>query len=119
MKSIHALIDQVPRFGLTLSDFANYLMKDIKELRCDFPMEQGVANKIKVMWEEDAIQQVYQHRSQFQLEDSTKYFMSDLERITNPDYLPTDQDILRSRIRTSGVIETTLQIDGNTFRIFD
>jgi guanine nucleotide-binding protein subunit alpha len=32
-----------------------------------------------------------------------------------PDYLPTDQDILRSRIKTTGITETTFKVSGSEF----
>lgn len=36
---------------------------------------------------------------------SSYSYLSDLERIRQPDYLPTEQDILRARAPTTGIIE--------------
>jgi guanine nucleotide-binding protein subunit alpha len=30
-----------------------------------------------------------------------------------PDYLPTDQDILRSRVKTTGITETTFKVSAS------
>jgi guanine nucleotide-binding protein G(i) subunit alpha len=46
------------------------------------------------------------------------YFDS-IERIAQPDYLPTDQDVLRSRVKTTGITETTFIIGDLTYRMFD
>jgi hypothetical protein len=39
--------------------------------------------------------------------------------MTAEDYLPSEQDVLRSRVRTTGIVETEFEIDGNLFRMFD
>jgi len=36
-----------------------------------------------------------------------------------PSYLPTDQDILRSREKTTGIIETTFKVGELTYKLFD
>lgn len=46
------------------------------------------------------------------------YFDS-IDRIAQPDYLPTDQDVLRSRVKTTGITETTFIIGDLTYRMFD
>ena len=40
-------------------------------------------------------------------------------RISQPDYLPNDQDVLRSRVKTTGITETTFIIGELTYRMFD
>jgi guanine nucleotide-binding protein G(i) subunit alpha len=46
------------------------------------------------------------------------YFDS-IGRIAQPDYLPSDQDVLRSRVKTTGITETTFIIGDLTYRMFD
>lgn len=46
------------------------------------------------------------------------YFDS-IQRIAAPDYLPNDQDVLRSRVKTTGITETTFIIGDLTYRMFD
>lgn len=48
----------------------------------------------------------------------TSYFDS-INRIAQPDYLPNDQDVLRSRVKTTGITETTFIIGDLTYRMFD
>lgn len=33
-------------------------------------------------------------------------YLNDLERIAKPDYIPTQQDVLRTRVKTTGIVET-------------
>ena len=42
-----------------------------------------------------------------------------IDRISQPNYLPTDQDVLRTRVKTTGITETTFHIQDLTYRMFD
>ncbi|XP_071035171.1 guanine nucleotide-binding protein G(q) subunit alpha [Parasteatoda tepidariorum] len=46
-------------------------------------------------------------------------YLCDLERIALPDYLPTQQDILRVRVPTTGIIEYPFDLDSIIFRMVD
>uniref|UniRef100_A0AAX7VDA4 GNAS complex locus n=1 Tax=Astatotilapia calliptera TaxID=8154 RepID=A0AAX7VDA4_ASTCA len=46
-------------------------------------------------------------------------FLNRLESVRRPDYSPTDQDLLRCRVLTSGIFETSFQVDKVNFHMFD
>lgn len=48
----------------------------------------------------------------------SSYFDS-IDRIAAHDYMPNDQDVLRSRVKTTGITETTFIIQDLTYRMFD
>lgn len=50
---------------------------------------------------------------------SLGYFFSDLDRLFSPDYVPTVQDIVRTRARTIGITETTFQLRGGEMLMID
>ena len=64
-------------------------------------------------------QAAYERRAEYQLNDSTEYFFGRLNEVSAADYCPSQQDILRSRVRTTGIVETSFLIDGNTFKMYD
>lgn len=41
-----------------------------------------------------------------------------MERIGAPEYLPTEQDILRARAPTTGILEYPFDLDGIVFRYY-
>jgi hypothetical protein len=43
-------------------------------------------------------------------------YLSDLDRIAEPNYLPTQQDVLRVRIPTTGIIEYPFDLQSIIFR---
>lgn len=46
-------------------------------------------------------------------------FFEDVDRLFSPQYVPTDQDVLRSRLRTTGITETIFDLGSLTYRMFD
>jgi len=45
--------------------------------------------------------------------------MERVNAMSTTDYIPTEQDIFRIRVRTTGIVENAFEIDGNQFRMFD
>merc|ERR1712087_86146 len=82
-------------------------------------VDENRAKDITKIWKDAGIQAVYELRSQFQFPDSAAYFFSEINRIGEAGYIPTQQDVLRSRVRTTGIVETSFEIDGNQFKMFD
>lgn len=72
---------------------------------------------IKDLWEDPGIQEAYDRRREYQLTDSAKYYLSDVRRLAAPDYLPTEQDILRVRVPTTGIIEYPFDLEQIIFRL--
>ena len=46
-------------------------------------------------------------------------YFNAIDRMADPNYLPTDQDILRSRVKTTGITETMFRVGELTYRLFD
>ena len=81
--------------------------------------ESPYVEAIKDLWNDSGIKECYDRRREYQLTDSAKYYLSDIDRIAEPNYLPTKQDILRVRVATTGIIEHTFNLRENRFRMID
>ncbi|CAB1330302.1 unnamed protein product, partial [Coregonus sp. 'balchen'] len=46
-------------------------------------------------------------------------YLNDLDRITQPSYVPTQQDVLRTRVKTTGIVETHFTFKELYFKMFD
>uniref|UniRef100_A0A8C7YUV8 Guanine nucleotide-binding protein G(Q) subunit alpha n=1 Tax=Oryzias sinensis TaxID=183150 RepID=A0A8C7YUV8_9TELE len=74
---------------------------------------------IKSLWNDPGIQESYDRRREYQLSDSTKYYLNALDRIAESSYLPTQQDVLRVRVPTTGIIEYPFDLQSVIFRMVD
>ncbi|XP_017689984.1 PREDICTED: guanine nucleotide-binding protein subunit alpha-11 isoform X1 [Lepidothrix coronata] len=81
--------------------------------------EQPYVSAIKTLWNDPGIQECYDRRREYQLSDSAKYYLSDVDRIATPGYLPTQQDVLRVRVPTTGIIEYPFDLENIIFRMVD
>lgn len=95
------------------------LVRVIDDLKFDEKIKPDLAEGIKLLWADPAIRETYKQRSLFQLNDSTEYFYARIDEVVRDGYLPTDQDILRARIRTTGIVEHKVVIQNNEFRMYD
>eukprot|EP00128_Syssomonas_multiformis_P017470 Colp12_sorted_trinity150504_noHs@4119 len=71
------------------------------------------------LWGDKGIEECYNRRREFQLNDSAKYYFENLNRIAQSEYIPTQQDVLRSRVATTGIVETKFFISNVSFRMVD
>uniref|UniRef100_A0A1A8A4R8 Guanine nucleotide-binding protein G(i) subunit alpha-2 n=1 Tax=Nothobranchius furzeri TaxID=105023 RepID=A0A1A8A4R8_NOTFU len=86
--------------------------------------EQGIlpedlANVIRRLWADSGIQSCFTRSREYQLNDSAAYYLNDLERIAKADYIPTQQDVLRTRVKTTGIVETHFTFKELHFKMFD
>ncbi|KAI0342360.1 G-protein alpha subunit [Trametopsis cervina] len=59
---------------------------------------------IRALWRDDVVRQVL-HRQRVILDDSAEYFLRHVDRVASRAYEPTDDDVVRARLRTLGVQE--------------
>jgi len=122
VEAMQTLISAVDKFGLQWSDGRSKstaeLMMKLDPLTADF-WQQEIIDYITQLWIEDAIKKAYADRSKLQLLDSTEYLFTHVKRIGNPNFVPTADDILRARLRTSGIVERLFKIQGVDFKFLD
>ncbi|XP_061539069.1 guanine nucleotide-binding protein subunit alpha-11-like [Phycodurus eques] len=82
-------------------------------------LERDHVDAIRRLWADSGMQVCYSRRREYQLLDSTEYYMSQLDRIAEPDYIPTEQDVLRVRFPTTGIHDYSFTINKITLRIVD
>lgn len=82
-------------------------------------LKKPYADALKSLWSDPGIQECYNRKREYQLSDSTKYYLNDLDRIAEAAYLPTQQDVLRVRVPTTGIIEYPFDLESVVFRMVD
>lgn len=79
-----------------------------------------MARKIKKLWDDNALKQTWAAAPGYQLQmTNMEYLMGRLEVITHPSYVPTNEDMLHARQRTTGSQKTTFTKDKITWELVD
>ncbi|KAJ7542378.1 hypothetical protein O6H91_10G103800 [Diphasiastrum complanatum] len=85
--------------GQKLSEMGD---KSISELPI---LDEALAQEIDHVWKDPAIQATYSRASELQIPDCTHYFLENVLRLAGPNYMPTKDDILYARVKTTGVAQ--------------
>jgi guanine nucleotide-binding protein G(o) subunit alpha len=83
------------------------------------PFSPGLLAAMKRLWTDPGVQLCFKRSSEYQLNDSAKYYLDSLERIGNHRYVPTVQDILRTRVKSTGIVEYEFDFKELHFRLVD
>uniref|UniRef100_A0A4W4FPP9 Guanine nucleotide binding protein (G protein) alpha v1 n=2 Tax=Electrophorus electricus TaxID=8005 RepID=A0A4W4FPP9_ELEEL len=78
-----------------------------------------ISHALSCLWADQGVQSAATRGYEYELNDSALYFFENMARIVSPDYVPTEMDVLRVRIRTTGVIETQFKVKHLVFRLYD
>lgn len=117
-----AVLEALPRLNLALQPENHRHRAVVLELPVKVEgnvLPRNVANAIRSLWGDPAVNEAVLRSCELQLNDSASYYFSEMDRIAAPDYLPTDQDILRSRLKTTGITETTFRVGELAYRLLD
>ena len=82
-------------------------------------IDQTLGEAIKALWKDTGILQTWKRRSEFQIVESVKYYFNEIDRIMQPNYVATQQDMLLARVRTTGIVTEKYVIDGKSFEMYD
>ncbi|XP_061085344.1 guanine nucleotide binding protein (G protein) alpha v1 isoform X1 [Conger conger] len=78
-----------------------------------------IGHALGCLWADAGVQAATARGYEYELNDSALYFFENMSRIISPDYTPTETDVLRVRLRTTGVIETQFKVNHLVFRMYD
>ncbi|XP_042492468.1 guanine nucleotide-binding protein alpha-1 subunit [Macadamia integrifolia] len=135
-QTIKILNDGSKEFAQNEEDSSKYILsvenKDIGEKlseiggRLDYPrLTRELAQEIETLWKDSAIQETYTRGNELQVPDCAHYFMENLPRLSDVNYVPTKEDVLKARVRTTGVVEIQFspvgenKKSGEVYRLFD
>jgi GTPase SAR1 family protein len=107
----------------------SFNMVDQVQAKAEFEMLQNIdendaitvpiGNAIKALWNDPGIRAVWDRRAEFQIIESVQYYFNRIDKIKMPDYIPDKDDIVYSRVRTSGIVTERYVIDNTTFEMYD
>lgn len=85
----------------------------------EFDLSGDVGDSLKLLWADDGIKECYGRAREYQLNDSAGYYLDSLDRLCSSEYIPTEQDVLRTRVKTTGIIETSFEYKSLYFTLID
>eukprot|EP00039_Didymoeca_costata_P019163 m.336477 g.336477 ORF g.336477 m.336477 type:complete len:365 (+) comp17864_c0_seq1:198-1292(+) len=124
LRSVKAMHKGAQEINITIRDsyVANFVQKLVGTRDEDFTdITPSDAQDFLKFWNDKDVQMLFKKRKDYYLPDSTGYFFSNLNRIGENGYSPTEADILHAREATTGIHEYTFDIREKNilFRMID
>ncbi|CAI4227591.1 unnamed protein product [Auanema sp. JU1783] len=85
----------------------------------DYDYTAEFYDHVKKCWADKGVISCFERSSEYQLIDCAKYFLDKVDVVRQPNYDPSEQDILRCRVMTTGIFETKFEVDKVRFHMFD
>jgi len=78
-----------------------------------------VAQAISALWRDPVIPFLLDNQNRFYLMDAAPYFFSNINRIADRTYIPTVDDVLHARAKTTGITEQRFNMGQLSIHMFD
>lgn len=123
LQSMRVILDAMEQLDIPLADAGNARRAELilnlpSQLDTD-DLPVHVADAVKGLWHDAGVQECFGRSREYQLNDSAQYYFDAIERMAQSNYLPSDQDVLRSRVKSTGITETHFQIGELKYKVFD
>jgi len=85
-------------------------------------LDDTVVSAILLLWHDPDFREIWENRSHFQLQDTWHEFANALEDYPTwggPSWVPTTDEILRCRVRTTGMVDEQFVVRNNKLRMLD
>jgi GTPase SAR1 family protein len=119
LQAMKVLIEQAVTLNMVDGIKAKNEFNQIRGIDENEVINVSIGDAIKALWADPGIQAVWGRRSEFQIIESVQFYFNKIDQIKLPDYLPDKDDILYSRVRTSGIVTERYKIDGSIFEMYD
>jgi len=116
--SMKILVTEAEKRGKVLQGQNNDYSNTIKT-HDSFELNESIVGAVTSLWNDPAIRETWDLKSQFQIIDSASYFFERVDVYAQPNFTPQDEDILKSRAKTTGIIEVKFDLENQNFMIVD
>lgn len=125
--SIHAhvfgcmkdIVKGVQRYGLEPPPNVKQVCHTIANMPASTPLNREIVDMLKIIYNDSEVGKVLQKSSELQIHDHLDYMMGRIDEFIHPTFIPCNDDILKVRVRTTGIFEISYQFEQLHFTVMD
>ena len=107
-EAVQILLEASKTLGVDLDnakDLQPYF-DEILTLDTNTPLTVELGTKISLLWKDPGIQQIFSRRNEYWNMDALPYYLQEVDRLASEDFEPTEEDMVMTRVRTTGIVVT-------------
>ncbi|MES1911085.1 MAG: hypothetical protein MHM6MM_003574 [Cercozoa sp. M6MM] len=119
VSAMHALLEHCEYEDFSAEEAS--AAQHIERVEDETILSASEAADVAMLWQSHAVQTVFTQREKHSvhLPDGVSYLFDKIQLLASPGYVPTFEDLLRMRVRTTGVVETEFTVSRNHFIVYD
>lgn len=120
IEAVQILLEASKTLGVPLGNSA--LQDDFDKVLALDPgtfLTEELGLKIENLWKDTGIQTVFSRRDEYWNMDATPYYLNEVSRICSGDFEPTEDDMVMTRVRTTGIVVTDVTENPYTYQVVD
>ena len=115
LQSVKSMFTGAEKLSIDIPSDIQGEIDSFNTLSVDEKLTPELGEVVKKIWEHATFQTVFTRRSEFQLNDSAEFYFNEINRLSASGYTPTLDDVLRSRVRTTGIVQSDFTIKSLNF----
>ncbi|KAF7333951.1 Heterotrimeric G-protein alpha subunit [Mycena sanguinolenta] len=120
--SVHGIVLALLTSGLDgmLAEEHRHLPDVILRVKLDNALNSEIAVAIETLWRTPAVVRLLDdNEDEVYLPDSAVYFFTQIQHLAQPEYTPTEEDVLRTPAQKNTITETRFSMGGLSIRFID
>jgi GTPase SAR1 family protein len=93
------------------------LISGLNAFNCE--ITTTITDALEALWGDESIQEAFSHHDETVIPDHMDYFFTQVQNVMSLGYVPTDDDLLKARIRTIGIDQFAFQLGDVMIEFYD
>jgi GTPase SAR1 family protein len=120
LEAIRVILDAGVTLGVSIRDEEDGTIREYADdVAPALELTPVLAAKIAHLWRHATIQAIFTRRDEYWNMDNTPYYLEEVERIAQSDYEPNEEDMIITRVRTTGIVVTQCPDPPRLYEIVD
>lgn len=120
IEAMQILLEASKTLNVQLSDSSlSHDFEKIVSLDTNATLTPELAVSVDKLWKDNGIKQVFSRRDEYWNMDATPYYLNECHRIASLDFEPTEDDMVMTRVRTTGIVVTEVSEPPFSYQVVD
>lgn len=121
LECMDAVLNAAETLGLPLPDLPNDIeaVHEAVDDDADSPLTPDIAESVAQLWKAPEVRAIYDKRTEYWILDAAGYYFENVRRFAQPDFVPSEEDCIMARVRTTGIVETPVHQPPYTISVVD